>query len=135
MNAILSMALVLGFSGPSGPVDDKKVDPVGTWKCEYEIGGQARTSTLKIKKDGDNLTGTMKWPDQDEAKLKDLKLKDAELTFSAERKLAGMDDPITIEYKLTIEGDKIKGKGSAEFGGEKRDWDIEAKREKEEKKD
>src|SRR5271156_3253420 len=118
MKAILSMALVLGVSGFAGAADDKAVDPVGTWKCEYEIGGQQRTSTLKIKKDGDNLTGTMTWPDQDEAKVKDLKLKEGTLTFSAERKLPGMDDAITVEYKLTITGDQIKGKGAAEFGGE-----------------
>jgi hypothetical protein len=61
----------------------------------------------------------MSWPDQDETKLKDLKLKDGKLTFSAERKLAGMDDGITVEYKLTIDGDKLKGKGASEFGGEK----------------
>jgi hypothetical protein len=133
MKAILSMAMVLGVCGLAGAVDDKVVDPVGTWKCEYEIGGQQRTSTLKIKKDGDNLTGTMRWPDQDETKLKDLKLKDDTLTFSAERKLPGMDDEIHVEYKLKIDGDKIKGKGSSEFGGEKRDWDIEAKREKNDK--
>ena len=63
MKAILSMALVLGVCGLAGladAADDKVVDPVGTWKCEYEIGGQQRTSTLKIKKDGDNLAGTMK---------------------------------------------------------------------------
>ena len=129
MKAILSMALVLGVCGLAGAADDKVVDPVGTWKCEYELGGK-RTSTLKIKKDGDNLAGTMSWPDQDETKLKDLKLKDGTLTFSAERKLAGMDDGITVEYKLTIDGDKLKGKGAAEFGGEKREWDIEGKREK-----
>src|SRR3954451_14434735 len=76
MKAILSMALVLGVCGLA---DDMVVDPVGTWKCEYEIGGQQRTSTLKIKKDGDNLIGTMSWPDQDKAKLKDLKLKDGTL--------------------------------------------------------
>src|SRR5215813_9956407 len=70
MKAILSMALVLGVCGLAGAADDKGADPVGTWKCEYEIGGQQRTSTLKIKKDGDNLTGTMSWPDQDETKLK-----------------------------------------------------------------
>jgi hypothetical protein len=133
MKAILSMALVLGVCGLAGAADDKVVDPVGTWKCEYEIGGQQRTSTLKIKKDGDNLAGTMSWPDQDETKLKDLKLKDGTLTFSAERKLAGMDDGITVEYKLTIDGDKLKGKGAAEFGGEKREWDIEGKREKNDK--
>ena len=130
MKAILSLALVLGVCGLASAADDKVVDPVGTWKCEYEIGGQQRTSTLKIKKDGDNLAGTMSWPDQDETKLKDLKLKDGTLTFSAVRKLAGMDDGITVEYKLTIDGDQLKGKGAAEFGGEKPEWDIEGKREK-----
>jgi hypothetical protein len=133
MKAILSMALVLGVCGLAGAADDKVADPVGTWKCEYEIGGQQRTSTLKIKKDGDNLTGTMTWPDQGETKLKDLKLKDGTLTFSAERKLAGMDDGFAVEYKLTIDGDQLKGKGAAEFGGEKREWDIEAKRQKDDK--
>jgi hypothetical protein len=133
MNSILSMALVLGIYGLAGGADDKAVDPVGKWKCEYEIGGQQRTSTMKIKKDGDNLTGTMSWPDQDETKLKDLKLKDGTLTFSAERKLAGMDDSIHVEYKLKIDGDKLKGTGASEFGGEKREWDIEGKREKDDK--
>jgi hypothetical protein len=133
MNSILSMALVLGSYSLVGAVDDKAVDPVGKWKCEYEIGGQQRTSTLKIKKDGDKLTGTMSWPDQDETKVKDLKLKDGTLTFSADRKLPGMDDAIHVEYKLKIDGDRLKGNGAAEFGGEKREWDIEAKREKDEK--
>ena len=128
MKAILSMALVLGVCGPAGAADDKAADAVGTWKCEYEIGGQQRTSTLTIKKDGDKLAGTMSWPDQKAEKLKDLKLKDGTLTFSAVRKI--MDNEITVDYKLTIDGDKLKGKGSAEFGGEKREWDIEANREK-----
>ena len=133
MNSVLPMTLVLGICGLAGAADDKVVDPVGTWKCEYEIGGQQRTSTLKLKKDGDKLVGTMSWPDQDETKLKDLKLKDDTLTFSAERKLPGMEDGITVEYKLKIDGDQLKGKGAAEFGGEKREWDIEAKREKNDK--
>jgi hypothetical protein len=131
MKAILSMALVLGVCGLAGALEDSKGDPVGTWKCEYEIGGQQRTSTLTIKKDGDKLAGTMSWPDQKAEKLKDLKLKDGTLTFSAVRKI--MDNEITVDYKLTIDGDKLKGKGSAEFGGEKREWDIEAKREKKDK--
>src|SRR5262245_61015615 len=50
MKAILSLALVLGVSCLARAAD--KADPVGTWKCEYEIGGQKRTSTLTIKKDG-----------------------------------------------------------------------------------
>jgi hypothetical protein len=129
MKAILSMALVLGVCGLAGAAD--KVDPVGTWKCEYEIGSQKRTSTLTVKKDGDKLAGTMSWPDQKETNLKDLKLKDGTLTFSAVRKI--MDNEITVEYTLKIDGDKLKGKGAATFGGQKQEFDIEAKREKKDK--
>ena len=128
MKAILPMALVLGVCGLAGAADDKVVDPVGTWKCEYKIGDQKRTSELTIKKDGDKLVGTMSWPDQKEAKLKDVKLKDGDLTFSAERMI--MDNKYTVEYKLTITGDKLKGKGALEIGGEKREFDIDGKREK-----
>ena len=131
MKAILSMALVLGVCGLAVALEDRKGDPVGTWKCEYEIGGRQLTSTLTIKKDGDKLAGIMSWPDQKEEKLKDLKLKDGTLTFSAVRKI--MENEITVDYKLTIDGDKLKGKGSAEFGGEKREWDIAANREKKDK--
>ena len=128
MKAILSMTLVLGVCGLAGAADDKVVEPVGTSKCEYEIGGQQRTSTLKIKKDGDKLAGTMSWPNQKETGVKNLKLKDGTLTFSAVRKI--MDNEITVEYTLTIDGDKLKGKGAAEFGGQKQEFDIEGKREK-----
>jgi hypothetical protein len=130
MKAILSAAMVLGLCGLAG-ARDEKANPVGTWQCEYEIGGQKRTSTLTLKKEGDKLAGTMSWPDQKETNLKDLKLKDDTLTFSAVRKL--MDNEITVEYKLTLDGDKLKGKGAAEFGGQKQEFDIEGKREKKDK--
>jgi hypothetical protein len=130
MKAILSAALALGLCGLAG-ARDEKADPVGTWKCEYTIGDQKRTSTLVVKKDGDKLAGTMSWPDQKDEKLKDVKLKDGELTFSAVRKF--MDNEIPIDYKLKVDGDKIKGKGAAVIGGEKREFDIEGKREKKDK--
>ena len=131
MKAIHSLALILGVCGLTAAADDKAVDPVGKWKCEYEIGGEQRTSTLEIKKDGDKLTGTMNWTNQKDEKLKDLKFKDGKLTFSAVRKL--MDNEISIDYSLTIDGDKLKGKGAAEFGGDKQEFDIEGKREKKDK--
>ena len=130
MKTILSAVLVLGICGLA-VAQGEKADPVGTWKCEYEIGEMKRTSTLTIKKDGDKLAGTMSWPDQKDAKLKDVKLKDGDLTFSAERVL--MENKITVEYKLTINGDKLKGKGAAEFGGQKQEFDIAGKREKKDK--
>jgi hypothetical protein len=127
MKAILSAVLVLGLCGALSAGDDK-ADPVGTWKCEYEIGGQTRESTLIIKKDGDKLAGTMTFQDKQEAKLKDVAFKGGELTFSAERELKEMK--ITIQYKLKVDGDSLKGKAEAEVGGEKREFDFEGKREK-----
>jgi hypothetical protein len=130
MKAILSATFVLGLCGLAG-AQGEKADPVGTWKCEYEIGGQKRTSTLAIKKDGDKLAGTMSWPDQKETNLKDLKLKAGALTFSAERKIK--DNTFTVEYNLTIDGDQLQGKGAVEAGGKKREFDIKGKREKKSK--
>ena len=127
MKAILSAAMVLGFCG----LAYAEAEPAGTWTCEYKIGDQKRTSTLTITKDGDKLAGTMSWPDQKEAKLKDVKLKDGELTFAAERVF--MDNKIPIEYKFSVTGDKLKGKGTSDFGGQKQEFDIEGKREKKDK--
>jgi len=126
MKAILSVALVLGVSALVGAANGG--EPVGTWKCEYKIGDQQRTSTLTIKKDGENLAGTMTWPDQQAENLKNLKLKDNTLTFSAVRKL--MNREIPIDYTLTIDGDNLKGKGASDFGGQKQEFDINGKREK-----
>ena len=129
MKTILLATLVLGFYGLANGAEEKKdVDPVGTWKCEYKIGDQQRMSELTIKKDGEKLVGTMSWPDQKETKLKDVKLKDGELTFSAVRVLG--DNKFDVGYKFTITGDKLKGKLAVEFGGVKQEFDIEGKREK-----
>jgi len=130
MKTILSVALVLGLCGVARAADDK-ADPVGTWKLEYMIGDQPRTATLTITRDTDKVAGTMSWPDQKDVKLTDVKLKDGELTFSAERVLG--DNKFPVDYKFTVDGDKLKGKGAVEFGGQKTDFDIAGKREKKEK--
>jgi hypothetical protein len=127
MKAILSVALTLVLCGLAG-AQEAKADPVGTWRCEYEIGGQKRESTLTVKKDGDKLAGAMTYQDKQEAKLKDVKFKDGELTFSVEREV--MERKFPVEYKLKVEGDKLKGKAVADPAGEKREFDIEGKREK-----
>ena len=127
---LLSVVLVLGFCGLAG-AEDAKADPVGTWKCEYKIGDQQRTSTLTITKEGDKLAGKMDWPDQKDEKLKEPKFKEGKLTFSAVRKF--MDNTIPIDYTLTIDGDKLQGKASAEFNGQKQEFDIAGTREKKDK--
>jgi hypothetical protein len=130
MKAALSMTLVVGLCGLAG-AQGEKADPVGTWKCEYKIGDMKRMSTLTIKMEGDKLAGTMSWPDQKDEKLKDPKLKDGKLTFSAVRKF--MDNEFPLDFTLTIDGDKFKGKAASDFGGKKQEFDIEGKREKKDK--
>ena len=129
MKAILSMALGVGICTLACAADT--VDPVGTWKCDYKIGDQNRTLELTIKKDGDKLAGAMSWPDQKDEKLKDLKLKDGDLTFSAVRKFMGNEFP--LDFSLTIDGDKFKGKAASDFGGKTQEFAIEGKREKKDK--
>jgi len=73
----------------------------------------------------------MDWPNQKEAKLNDVKMKDGELTFSVERVLA--DNKFNLGYKLKVDGDKLKGKGAVVTGDEKREFDFEGKREKKDK--
>jgi hypothetical protein len=132
MKTILSAALVLGLCGLAGAAGDKKgADPVGTWQCEYKIGDQKRTSILTITTGGDKFAGTMSWPDQKDVKLNDVKFKDGELTFSAERKI--MNNTFPVEYKLKVDGDKLKGKGAVDAGGKKTEFDFEGKREKKDK--
>ncbi len=120
MEAILSLALVLGVCG--------RVDPVGTWNCEYQIGGLKRTADLTITKDGDKIAGAMSWPDQKDEKIKDPQFKDGKLTFSVVRKFGGSTIP--IEYTVTIDGDKFSGKGVSDFGGKKQEFEINGQREK-----
>jgi len=138
MKTIVSVVLVLGLCLLARAAADDKAadkaaaaDPVGAWKLEYSIGDQQRTATLTIKKDGDKLAGTMDWQDQKDAKLKDVKLKDKELTFSAVRELG--DNKMPIDYKLTVDGDKLKGKGAVDRDGQKTEFDITGKREKKDK--
>ena len=130
LKTLLSAILILGLCGLGG-LQGEKADPVGTWKCAYSIGDQNRTAELTIKKAGDKIEGTMNWPDQKDEKITDPKFKDGKLTFSVVRKF--MDNVIPIEYVLMIDGDTLTGKGSAEFGGQKQEFDIAGTREKKNK--
>ena len=126
-------ALVLALCDVARAVSrgDEKANPVGTWKCEYGIEGQKRTSTLTITQDGDKLAGTMSWPDQKPEPLKDLKLTDGTLTFDAKRLLMGKE--FANHYELKIDGDKLKGKLTSDLQGKKYDFDLEATRQKTDK--
>jgi hypothetical protein len=131
MKAVLTAALLCGLCGFVWAEDAKKADPSGTWKCETDVMGQKRESTLTLKSDGGKLSGTIVFADKMESKLSDVTFKDGELSFSAMRELN--DQKLTIKYKVKVEGDKLKGKAEVDVGGETRSLDFEGKREKKDK--
>lgn len=89
---------------------------------------QTRELTLKLKLEGDKLTGAMLGRDNQETPIEDASFKDGEVAFAVTRERNGQK--FTIKYKGKVEGDTIKGKSEFDRNGEKQSRDWEAKREK-----
>jgi|SRR5437773_8838642 len=112
---------------------DKKVDPTGTWKWTRpgRNGGADQEFSLKLKLDGDKLTGKLTAPARggqtSDTDIKDAKLKGEEISFTTSVERGG--NTITAKYNGKISGDTIKGKIETERGGNTRSNDWEAKRE------
>ena len=124
---LLKLTACLLFATVVAQADDKKADPTGTWKWSMTgQNGQTRETTLKLKLDGDKLTGSVSGRNGDTA-IDDAKIKDGEITFAVTREFNG--NKFTAKYKGKLSGDSIKGKVETERDGEKRDRDWEAKRE------
>src|SRR5688572_23054954 len=93
-------ACVLLLSGIAAQAaDDKKADPTGTWTwtTQGRNGGEARESTMTIKKEGEKLVGTMAGGRGGETKLQNVKLTGDELTFDVTREFNG--NSRTTKYK------------------------------------
>ena len=120
----VAAAAVLGFlAGLARGADD----PTGTWKWETEVNGQKRESTLKLKLDGDKLTGASVRGDQETA-IEEPTFKDGTVSFKVVRERNGVK---TIrKYNGKLDGDTIKGKVETERDGQVQTMDWEAKRSK-----
>jgi len=114
--------------------DDKKADASGTWTWSTpgRNGGEARKSTMKLKVDGDKVTGSIATPGREgaatETPIANGKIKGDEITFDVTREFQG--NKVTAKYSGKVEGDTIKGKVETERDGNSRSRDWEAKREK-----
>lgn len=123
---MMMMGLIVGLallSAKSSLAEDaKKIDPTGTWKWEVTIQDQKREQTLKLKLEGDKLTGVMLGRDNAETPIEEPKLVKDEISFKYVRERNGQK--VASVYKGKIDGDKIKGKIEMERDGQKteRDW-------------
>jgi hypothetical protein len=129
MKRTAGVALVVAYIGMSGFVHAaEKADPTGTWKWTVTFNNQTRDVTLKLKLDGDKLTGKISGRNNTETDIEDATFKDNEVSFSVTRERDGQK--FVTKYKGKIDGDTIKGKSESERNGQTRNRDWEAKREK-----
>jgi hypothetical protein len=109
-----------------------KSTPAGTWKWSVtREDGVVVDYSLVAKYDGDKLTGTVTFPNKNEAKIEDASFKDSEVMFTVVQK-GGQGRKITIKFKGKLDADKIVGKREVTLNnGDKTSYDWKANREKE----
>jgi hypothetical protein len=123
--------------GAVAQAQDKKADPTGTWTWSTpgRNGGPDRKSTLKLKLEGEKVTGTLSAPGRggqsSDVEISDGKLKGDEISFSVTREFQG--NKVTAKYNGKVTGDSIKGKMETDRNGQTQSRDWEAKRETEKK--
>ena len=125
MKHMTAVVCVLAAAGVAGAED--KPNPTGTWKYTADVNGQSIDVTIKLKLEGDKLTGTVAALDA-EGKIEDGKYKDGEVAFKVNLEPNG--NKITIKYTGQIKGDTFKGKRELERDGQTNTRDFEAKRSK-----
>jgi hypothetical protein len=129
MRRLIVAALVCSSFGWAGLARaEDKAGPTGTWKWTVEFGGQKRDMTLKLKQEGDKLTGAVLGRDGQERPIEDAQYKDGEVSFKVTRERNGQK--FTVKYTGKLSGDTIKGKTEFDRGGQAQSRDWEAKRAK-----
>jgi hypothetical protein len=126
MKRLLAPVLVLAVIAMAG-VARAADDPTGTWKWERKIGDQTIAVTMKLKAEGDKLTGTVSARNMD-TEIQDGQFKDGDISFTVVRERNGQK--FTQKYNGKLSGDSITGKVEFERNGEAQKDDWEAKREK-----
>lgn len=111
---------------------DNKVDGTYSWTMPGRNGGPDRKMTLKLKAEGDKLTGKLSTPGRDggqarETEITDGKIKGEEISFTITQEFNG--NKMTRKYSGKVSADSIKGKIEFDRNGETQSRDWEAKRE------
>ena len=100
--AVIATALVVH-------AEDKAAGAAGTWKWSYQgFGGNSVDVELKLKQDGEKLTGTISGFQGQENEIKDGTIKDDKVSFKVTRDFGGQT--MSTTYTGTLAGDSLKGK-------------------------
>jgi hypothetical protein len=127
MKRLLAATLVLLIVGATSLAHaDDKPNPTGTWKWSVTYNNQTLEMTLKLKLDGETLTGAIMVRDGQETVIQDAKFADGTVSFTVVRERNGQK--MTRKYTGKAGEDTIKGKSEAERDGQTQSRDWEAKR-------
>ncbi len=137
LTAVLGAFMALSFNaGITANAAEAKADGVWTWTTPARGGGQERKMTLKLKTEGDKLTGKLSSPGRDgqarETEIQDGKIKGDEISFTVVREMN--NNKVTSKYSGKVSAETIKGKIEFTRDGNTQSRDWEAKREAAEKK-
>ncbi|MDB6037359.1 MAG: hypothetical protein JWM99_1200 [Verrucomicrobiales bacterium] len=112
--------------GGKPAADNSAKNLTGDWKYTVNTpNGQTLEPTLKLKQDGDKLTGTLVMNTR-ETPITDAKIDGNKVTFTVERERNG--NKVTSKYDAKLEGGDLKGKITSNFGGNDRTYDFDAKK-------
>jgi len=127
MRRLSGVVCVLALTGLAKA--DDKPNPTGTWIYTVEVGGQTVDVTIKLKLDGDKLTGAVVINGM-EKEIEDGKYKDGAVSFKEIRMMMGSNKKITIKYSGKVKGDILKCKREVDRDGQITSSEFEAKRSK-----
>jgi hypothetical protein len=121
------MTVVLAFVGMANTVRAAE-DPTGTWKWSTTFGDKSIEATLKLKLEGDKLTGAYVGRNNTETPIEEGTFKDNKVSFKVTREFN--NNKFTIKYSGTLAGDTITGKTEFDREGQTQSRDWVAKRQK-----
>jgi hypothetical protein len=130
LQAFACLALLITMTATAQAAD---VDGTWTWTQPAQGNRPERTSILKLKTEGDKLTGTINGR-QEDIKITDGKVTGDEVSFKVSRP-GNNGNTFAQKYTGKVSGDTIKGKVTFERNGEEQSRDWEAKRKTDDKKD
>jgi len=106
--ALVGSLLVVTSNAQDKPTTQASGGVSGTWTWEQQGPNGARPITLKLKQDGDKVTGTITGFQGQDNEIRDGMVKDGEVTFKVVREFGGRQNVTT--YTGKVDGNSFKGK-------------------------
>ena len=127
MKRLIALAVIVAVIGVARIAI--AADASGTWKWTTTFNGQSRDSTLKLKQEGDKLTGVyVGGQSNTETPIEDATIKGDQISFKVTRERDGQKS--TTKYNGKLSGDTITGKSERDRDGKATSTDWVAKRQK-----